>query len=73
MLLSNTIPSDNTLPGGSKVKGNVWPIVEQINYPFTKLISSPKANKVGRLNTHRRDTSLPNAKEINKGSLLLKK
>ena len=73
VLLSNKIPSGSPLPGGSKVRGNVWLIYEHINFPSTKLIIPPKANKVGNPKTQRRETSFAKAKEIKKMSRLFRK
>ena len=68
MLLSNTTPLGISLPIESKVRGNVQLISEQTKFPFIKLISTPKANKVSNYKIQWREISLLKAKEINKGS-----
>ena len=70
VVLSNTTPTRDTLPGGSRVKGKARLSSEQTNIPLTKLIRLPIFFRVNIPITQRSETSLP---KKNKGSRLLTK
>ena len=59
VVLSNTAPTGNPLPGGSRVKGKARLSSEQKHILLTRLIRLPRLFRVNSPITQRSETSLP--------------